>query len=75
VPEILAVLAANAGRARDLLRRSVPLIGSHPDRCASGCDRALDSAVVTDPASRDPALWARLDAVTARLRPADPGTE
>ncbi len=70
VPEILAVIAANAGRARGLLRQSAPLIGPHPDRCPFGCDRALDTALVTDPAVRDPALWGRLDAVTARLRQA-----
>ena len=33
----------------------------------AGCDRALQHAIVTAPAQRDPALMARLDAITGRV--------
>lgn len=70
VPEILAVMAANAGRALDLVSRVIPALASHPDLCPAGCDRALEAAVVTPPEARDAGVVARLDAVAGRvLRP------
>lgn len=70
VPEILAVMHANAGHARDLIARVGPTLASHPGRCPAGCDRALDTAIVTPPEARDAAVVARLDAVAGRvLRP------
>jgi 5'-methylthioadenosine phosphorylase len=39
--------------------------------CPSGCDRALEMAIVTHPDQRDAALMDRLDAVAGRvLKPA-----
>jgi 5'-methylthioadenosine phosphorylase len=35
--------------------------------CPIGSDRALDTAIITAPAARDPALLAKLDAVAGRL--------
>ena len=67
VETILAVLNANAGRARDLIRAVVPLLARHDGSCRQGCDRALDHALITAPQSRDPALLARLDAVAGRV--------
>ncbi|MEA2998664.1 MAG: 5-methylthioadenosine phosphorylase [Sphingomonadales bacterium] len=67
--DILARLHANAGTARETieaLARALP-----PERPASPIDTALDSAIVTAPDARDPAMLARLDAVCGRiLRPA-----
>jgi 5'-methylthioadenosine phosphorylase len=67
VPEVMAVMAANAGKARDLLRHAAPLLAHHPDPCPHGCDRALDTALVTTPELRDPGVIAKLDAVAGRV--------
>ncbi|MDJ0894001.1 MAG: S-methyl-5'-thioadenosine phosphorylase, partial [Alphaproteobacteria bacterium] len=37
----------------------------HP--CPEGCHTALDAAIITPPAARDPALVAKLDAVAGRV--------
>ena len=67
VEMILSVLSANAERARDIVRRAVPLLAGHAGACPHGCDRALDDAIVTAPEYRDPQLLARLDAVAGRV--------
>jgi 5'-methylthioadenosine phosphorylase len=35
--------------------------------CHAGCHTALDTAIVTQPAARDPGLVQRLDAVAGRV--------
>ena len=67
VERIQAVLAANADAARRLVQMVVPRLGQARGPCPAGCDRALDFAVVTPPAERNPALMAKLDAVMRRL--------
>jgi len=67
IPEIMAVLQANGDRARDLVRRVAPLLATHPSPCADGCDRALDSAVLTAPEARDAKMVERLDAIAGRV--------
>jgi 5'-methylthioadenosine phosphorylase len=65
VADILEVMAANSRRAKALvlaLARSLP-----DERPASPIDRALDGAIITAPAARDPAMVARLDAVASRV--------
>jgi 5'-methylthioadenosine phosphorylase len=42
------------------------VLGQRRPPCPAGCDRALDNAIITAPDKRDPALMARLDAITAR---------
>ena len=37
------------------------------EACPVGSDRALDHALITQPAARDPALVAKLDAVAGRV--------
>jgi 5'-methylthioadenosine phosphorylase len=66
VADVLAVMAANVGRARALLREAAPELARHPSPCPQGCDRALDGAIITPPGFRDAAVTARLDAVAAR---------
>ena len=67
--EVMRVMAGNARIALEMLghfARALPAT-----RAPSPIDRALDGAIVTHPAARDPALVARLDAVAGRvLRPA-----
>jgi len=67
VDMILGVLSANAERARALVKEVVPLLTGHDGRCRTGCQRALDHALITAPEARDPALLAKLDAVAGRV--------
>jgi 5'-methylthioadenosine phosphorylase len=65
VSAIIAQLMANADTGRRLiveLARALP-----PTRPSSPIDRALDSAIITAPGARDPALLAKLDAIGGRL--------
>ena len=67
VDAILAVLFANADKARELVRSAAPLLGGDASPCREGCNTALDSALVTAPEARDAALVAKLDAVAGRV--------
>ena len=65
VESVIAQLGANAAAARALvehLAKSLPQA-----RSASPIDTVLDYALITDPAVRDPALVAKLDAVAGRV--------
>jgi 5'-methylthioadenosine phosphorylase len=66
VAEVLRVLTANADRARTLVKQTIPRLAAHPAQCPHGCDRALDSAILTAPEARDGVLMAKLDAVAGR---------
>jgi 5'-methylthioadenosine phosphorylase len=67
VEMIVAVLHANADKARALIKTVVPLLGAPAGPCRQGCQHALDGALITAPKRRDPALLARLDAVAGRV--------
>ncbi|HEX5325575.1 MAG TPA: S-methyl-5'-thioadenosine phosphorylase [Acetobacteraceae bacterium] len=67
VAAVVQVLLDNAEKARGLVRDVVPRIGVARGPCPCGCDRALDDAIITAPAMRDPAVLARLDAVAGRV--------
>ena len=67
VAEVIKTLTGNADKARGLVRQLPGLIGGHHSRCPHGCDHALDTAIMTAPDKRDPALLARLDAVAGRV--------
>ena len=67
VEQIVGVMNSNADSARALVRAVVPVLGSPRGPCPAGCDRALDHAIVTPPAARDPALMTKLDAVAGRV--------
>ena len=67
VEAIIKVLLENAGKARALVKRLAPRMRERPAVCPSGDDRALDTAIITAPEARDPALVAKLDAVAGRL--------
>jgi len=70
VADVVRVMGANSERARSLLERVIPTLADRPGTCPHGCDRALDSAILTAPEARDPAVVARLEAVAGRaLRP------
>jgi len=64
VSAVIAQLMANSATAKKLvveLARTLP-----PTREPSPIDTALDSAIITAPGARDPAMLARLDAVCGR---------
>ena len=67
VADIIRVLNANADHARALVKAVVPVLRDHPLVCSAGCDRALDTAIITAPEARDPAIVAKLDAVAGRV--------
>ncbi|HEX8703614.1 MAG TPA: S-methyl-5'-thioadenosine phosphorylase [Myxococcaceae bacterium] len=67
VDQVISVLMANAGKARALVRRVVPLLAGHAGPCRHGCQTCLDTALITAPEARDPAVLARLDAVARRV--------
>jgi 5'-methylthioadenosine phosphorylase len=67
VPAILAVMHANAAHAAALVATVGPALARHPETCAAGCDRVLDSAIMTAAESRAPEAVARLDAVAGRV--------
>jgi 5'-methylthioadenosine phosphorylase len=67
VDMVVECLNANADKARALVRRVVPLLAAHQGPCRQGCQRALQSALITAPERRDPVVLARLDAVAGRM--------
>jgi 5'-methylthioadenosine phosphorylase len=67
VVDIIRVLTANSDHARSLVKAVMPELADRPDACPAGCDHALDSAIVTAPNVRDPAMAAKLDAVAGRV--------
>ena len=63
--QVFEVMQANATRARDALRALAALLPAV--REASPIDHALEFALATSPAARDPKLVAMLDAVAGRV--------
>ena len=67
VSDIIAVLTANAQKARALVARLAREFPREHEPCPIGSDRALDTALITAPEARDPELLRRLDAVAGRV--------
>jgi 5'-methylthioadenosine phosphorylase len=67
VETVIKVLLANAEKARSLVRETIPLLSGRQECCAQGCHTALDAALITAPAMRDPALKEKLGAVAGRV--------
>ncbi|SDI68053.1 S-methyl-5'-thioadenosine phosphorylase [Lutimaribacter saemankumensis] len=67
VSDIVRTLTGNADKARRTITHLPALLGSGRAPCPHGCDRALDTAMITAPEKRDPAVLARLDAVAGRV--------
>jgi 5'-methylthioadenosine phosphorylase len=67
VAAVVAVMKSNAEAVRKLVARVIPRIGADAGPCAAGCDRALETAIMTAPDARDPELCQRLDAVAGRV--------
>ena len=67
VAGIVRVLTENAGNARALVKEVVPALSTRPAACPHGCDRALETAVITAPEARDPAMIHKLSAIAGRV--------
>ncbi len=67
VEEILNTITDNTEQMRALMGHAIPVVGADAGASACTCRRALDHAVLTAPAARDPELLARLDAVAGRV--------
>ena len=67
VQDIIAVLNANADKAKRLVARLARDFPREHELCPIGSDRALDTALITAPEARDPDLLRRLDAVAGRV--------
>ena len=67
INEIIRVLTGNADKARALVRRLPTFLDVDRSSCSEGCDRALDFAVLTEPAKREADMVARLSVVAGRV--------
>ena len=67
VADVIRVLGENAAKAKALVAAVAPKLAERPAICGAGCDRALESAIMTAPDKRDPELLSRLDAVAGRV--------
>ncbi|MCX7297871.1 MAG: S-methyl-5'-thioadenosine phosphorylase [Hyphomicrobiales bacterium] len=67
VQDIIKVLLENAARAQSLVARLARDFPREHEPCPIGSDRALDTALITQPNARDPELIKKLDAVAGRV--------
>ena len=67
VVQVIAVARANAANAARLVARVARDLPAEREDCPAGSHRALDNAIMTAPAARDPALLAKLNAVAGRV--------
>ena len=67
VADVIKVLTANVEKAKRLVARLARDFPREHELCPIGSDRALDTAIITAPEARDPALMKKLDAVAGRI--------
>jgi len=67
VETVVRTLNENAAHAQALLRAVLPRLAARRPSCPAGCQHALDHAIITAPAMRNPLLMAKLDAVAGRI--------
>jgi 5'-methylthioadenosine phosphorylase len=67
VAAIIRVMNENVGHARALLKRVIPMLGPVRTPSPLGIEHALDTAIITAPEARDPAVLQKLDAVAGRV--------
>jgi 5'-methylthioadenosine phosphorylase len=69
VDAVIRVLLANAERARGLVRTLAGAVAADAHAAACACRHALDHALITAPAARDPAMVQRLRPIAGRVLP------
>ena len=67
VAAVVAVARQNAATVARVLARVARGLPAEHEPCPVGSDRALDGAIMTTPAARDPELLRKLDAVAGRV--------
>jgi len=67
VAAVIKVVHENAAKAGKLLARLISDFPKEHEACPVGSDRALENAIMTAPAMRDPDLLKKLDAILARV--------
>jgi len=67
VDQVVRVLLANADKARALVKAVTPALADDTGPCPSGCHRALDAALITAPAARDPDVIRKLAPIIGRV--------
>ncbi|HLW91957.1 MAG TPA: S-methyl-5'-thioadenosine phosphorylase, partial [Roseiarcus sp.] len=67
VAAVIKVVHENATRAAALISRALKDFPAEHEACPVGSDHALDNAIMTQPALRDPTLLKKLDAVAGRV--------
>ncbi len=67
VAAVIKVVHENAAKAGKLLARLISDFPKEHEACPVGSDRALENAIMTAPAVRDPELLKKLDAIMARV--------
>jgi len=67
VQDIIKVLTANADKAKRLVARLAQVLPREHEPCPIGSDCALETALITAPEARDPAMIKKLDAVAGRV--------
>lgn len=67
VAAVIRVLLGNAEKGQALVAKAVPHLKHRPGTCPQGCDRVLDTALITAPEKRDPKVLKKLDAVAGRV--------
>jgi 5'-methylthioadenosine phosphorylase len=67
VSDIIKVVVENAAKAARLIARLARDLPAEREPCPAKSDRALDTAMITAPEARDPALLKKLDAVAGRV--------
>jgi 5'-methylthioadenosine phosphorylase len=67
VATLLRVLEDNVEKAKTLIVRLARDFPREHEPCPIGSDRALDTAIITPPEARNPAVLRKLDAVAGRV--------
>lgn len=67
VDSIIKTLLDNADKGRNLVKTIAPKLAGREESCTAGCQTALDTAIITAPEARDPAMIEKLDAVAGRV--------
>ena len=65
--QMITLRPEDATLAGKLVREVAPILNKRPVACPDGCDHALEQAIVTEKAFRNPDLVAKLDAVAGRV--------
>ncbi|GGH25189.1 S-methyl-5'-thioadenosine phosphorylase [Alsobacter metallidurans] len=67
VADVIKVMHRNTEKARRVVARLAADFPREREDCPAGSHKALDTAIMTAPSARDPALLAKLDAVAGRV--------